>query len=37
MKLRHLFAIMGLGCAVCAQAAEPKELRIGTDATYEPF
>ena len=28
---------MGLGCAVCAQAAEPKELRIGTDATYEPF
>jgi len=37
MKLRHLFAIVGLTCAVVAQAADLKELRIGTDATYEPF
>lgn len=37
MKLRHLFAIMGLSCAVSAQAGVLKELRIGTDATYEPF
>lgn len=37
MKLRHLFAIIGLSCAVSAQAGVLKELRIGTDATYEPF
>lgn len=37
MKLRHLLLIAGLVCAASAQAADPKELRIGTDATYEPF
>jgi arginine/ornithine transport system substrate-binding protein len=37
MKPRYLFAIVGLACAVAAQAAGLKELRIGTDATYEPF
>lgn len=37
MKLRHLFVVLGLTCAVATQAAELKELRIGTDATYEPF
>jgi lysine-arginine-ornithine-binding protein len=37
MKLRHLIAIIGLTCAVSAQAADMKDLRIGTDATYEPF
>lgn len=37
MKLKYLFAIVGLVCAVSAQAADLKELRIGTDATYEPF
>lgn len=37
MKLTHLFVILGLSCAVSAQAADMKELRIGTDATYEPF
>lgn len=37
MKPRHLFAIAGLAFAVCVQAAGMKELRIGTDATYEPF
>lgn len=37
MKLKHLIAIVGLTCAVAVQAADMKELRIGTDATYEPF
>lgn len=39
MKLRQLLAILGLGLglSVGAQAADMKELRIGTDATYEPF
>lgn len=37
MKLRHLLVIVGLACAVSAQAAELKPLRIGTDPTYEPF
>lgn len=37
MKPRHLFAIVGLAFAVSVQAAGMKELRIGTDATYEPF
>jgi lysine-arginine-ornithine-binding protein len=37
MQLKHLIAIVGLTCAVSVQAAELKELRIGTDATYEPF
>lgn len=37
MKLRHLIALAGLTFAVATQAADLKELRIGTDATYEPF
>lgn len=37
MKMRHLIALAGLTCAAAAQAADMKELRIGTDATYEPF
>ena len=37
MQLKHLITIIGLTCAVAVQAADLKELRIGTDATYEPF
>ena len=37
MQLKHLITIIGLTCAVTVQAADLKELRIGTDATYEPF
>lgn len=37
MKLKSLFIILGLAVAASAQSAEMKELRIGTDATYEPF
>jgi lysine-arginine-ornithine-binding protein len=37
MKLRQLFAFAALACALAVQAADLKELRIGTDATYEPF
>ena len=37
MKLKHLVAIAGLACAVSAQAAEMKDLRVGLDPTYEPF
>ena len=37
MKLKSLFVILGLAVAASAHAAEMKELRIGRDATYEPF
>lgn len=37
MTLKYLLAALGLSCAVLAQAADMKELRFGTDATYEPF
>lgn len=37
MKLRHLLAVLGVAACVTAQAADMKTLRIGTDATYEPF
>ena len=37
MQLKHLITIIGLTCTVAVQAADLKELRIGTDATYEPF
>lgn len=37
MKLRHFLVLMSLSCALATQAAELPELRIGTDATYEPF
>ena len=37
MQLKHLIALIGLTCAVSVHAADLKELRIGTDATYEPF
>ncbi|QDL55382.1 transporter substrate-binding domain-containing protein [Rhodoferax aquaticus] len=37
MQLKHLLTIVGLACVVSVQATELKELRIGTDATYEPF
>ncbi len=37
MKMRQLWVILGLACVVSAHAADTKELRIGTDATYEPF
>lgn len=38
MKInKHLLAVIGLSFAVSAQSTELKELRIGTDPTYEPF
>ena len=37
MKLRHLIALAGLTFVAATHAADLKELRIGTDATYEPF
>jgi arginine/ornithine transport system substrate-binding protein len=37
MKLRHLLVLTGLALCAAAHAADPKPLRIGTDATYEPF
>lgn len=38
MKMKHLLSVIGLSfAAVSVQATEIKELRIGTDATYEPF
>jgi lysine-arginine-ornithine-binding protein len=37
MKLKHLAALVGLALALSTQAADLKALRIGTDATYEPF
>ncbi|NMM37300.1 MAG: ABC transporter substrate-binding protein [Glaciimonas sp.] len=37
MKLKHLFAVVGLTFAVSVQAADMKELRVGQDPTYEPF
>lgn len=41
MKLNSLLALvclsLGLSLGLSAQAADTKDLRIGTDATYEPF
>ena len=37
MKLKQLAALMGLALALSTQAADLKALRVGTDATYEPF
>jgi lysine-arginine-ornithine-binding protein len=37
MKLKHLTLALGMVCTLTVHAAGLKELRIGTDATYEPF
>ena len=37
MKLKQIAALVGLALVLSAQAADLKALRIGTDATYEPF
>lgn len=37
MKLKTLAALLALACSLTAQAADTPVLRIGTDATYEPF
>lgn len=37
MKLRCLLAAVGMVFGLSAHAADVKPLRIGTDATYEPF
>ena len=37
MKLHYILAMAGLVLGLSVQAAEQKDLRIGTDATYEPF
>nr|WP_315187682.1 transporter substrate-binding domain-containing protein [uncultured Albidiferax sp.] len=37
MKLNSLLALVCLSLGLSAQAADTKDLRIGTDATYEPF
>lgn len=37
MKLRCLLAAVGMVFGLSAHAADLKDLRIGTDATYEPF
>ena len=37
MRLRHLLVIAVMVCTMGVQAADLKDLRIGTDATYEPF
>ncbi|MCB8745994.1 transporter substrate-binding domain-containing protein [Rhodoferax sp. U2-2l] len=37
MKLRYVFAAVAVACGLSAQADDLKDLRIGTDATYEPF
>lgn len=37
MKLKYLVTVAGLALTFSAQAADLKELRVGTDPTYEPF
>jgi len=37
MKLSYLLAAVGMAFGLSVQAADLKDLRIGTDATYEPF
>lgn len=37
MKLKYLALALGMACTLSVHAAGLKELRIGTDATYEPF